>query len=175
MSYEQCPTTNEDVTIGLFGTCGNSNWREPFINQFKRDNTQWFNPNVKDWNPDNAVIEANHLVDDDIVLFPILGDELGTASLSETAFSVLRAMTERKSKFTVIFIEPADISLEEKFGTHAYKASRNARTIVMAHLDAIKHDHVYVAEQLSDMLPISILLHRACKQLKSARGYLNEK
>lgn len=174
MSFEQCTTTNKSVTIGLFGTCGESNWRQKFIDTYKEERIQWFNPNKKDWRATDAKNEARHLIDDDIVLFPILGSELGTASLSESSFSVLRAMTERKAKFTIIIVEPIDSSLEEKFGIDAYKGSKNARDIVLAHLKEVEHDHVYVVDKLNDMLSISLLLHEACDQIKRAKKIENK-
>jgi len=174
LSFEQCEKSEKgNTTIGLFGTCGKSTWRNEFIDLYKKKDIQWFNPNVRDWNSECSDIEANHLIEDDIILFPILDSELGIASLSEAPFSVLRAITERGSKFTVIMIEDIDPSVVDIFGEVAYKASKSARTIVKAHLKKISHKHIFVVDNLEDMLEISVSLEQACNHIKQAKSVEN--
>ncbi len=72
------------VTVGLFGTCGGSLWREPFEAKYNEQGIVFFNPQVDDWNPSMADIEAQHLAEDEIILFPITGETYGTGSLAES-------------------------------------------------------------------------------------------
>lgn len=173
-SFEQCSIDSPDLpTVGLFGTCGQSTWREQFINCYVKEGVKFFNPNKRDWNPDDAKEEALHLKMDEIVLFPILGTELGVASLAESSFSILEAVTNRQSKFTVILIEDADPVMEERFGKDAYKSSRNARQIVKSHLtNWSEHSHVFVVETLDQMLDVSLKLNSAAKMMMDAKKLL---
>lgn len=58
-------------TIGLFGTCGGSKWRDQFMVKYDNLKINYFNPQVDDWNATFADIEADHLVNDEIILFPV--------------------------------------------------------------------------------------------------------
>ena len=69
--------------IGLFGTCGNSLWRDQFISVYKEKGIEYFNPQKEDWCPEDADIEAQHLVQDEIVLFPVTDESYGCGSLAE--------------------------------------------------------------------------------------------
>src|SRR5271156_2620325 len=80
------------VTIGLFGTCAGSQWREPFKAAYEIEQITYFDPQVPNWTPECAVVEAEHLADDEIVLFPVTGESYGTGSLAETGFSILQAI-----------------------------------------------------------------------------------
>lgn len=169
MSYTQCTINDpESPTIGLFGTCGGSNWRESFINEFIEKDIQFFNPNKQDWNPEDAESEASHLISDDIVLFPITGETFGTASLAETAFSVLRCITEHKNKYAVIMIEDLNEELK-KTNPQAYKESRNAREIVKAHLFKIEDPNVFVVDNLEKMQKIAVALYSHVKNFNSIK------
>src|SRR4051812_34994148 len=93
------------LCVGLFGTCGNSNWRDPFIEAFSERGMEFFNPQKDDWKPEDAEIEAGHLADDAIILFPITGETYGTGSLAETGFSVLQAIRLDDRRDFVIMVE----------------------------------------------------------------------
>jgi hypothetical protein len=49
------------VTVGLFGTCGESRWRDQFVQKYKELGINFFNPQVNEWKTDNATEEARHL------------------------------------------------------------------------------------------------------------------
>jgi len=78
---------NDVITIGLFGTCGNSQWRVPFMKKYNERCIEFFNPVVPDWKPENAEIEAEHLILDEVVLFPVTNETLATGSLAEVCFT----------------------------------------------------------------------------------------
>ena len=64
--------------IGLFGTCGNSTWRQDtFIPRYlelgMKDGVDFFNPQVDDWDDVMAQNEADHLATDGIIIFPVTG------------------------------------------------------------------------------------------------------
>ncbi len=80
------------LTIGLFGTCGNSTWRDPFIKKYKELDIQYFNPMVDIWNEELAKVEAQHLAEDKIILLPIVNETYAFGSLSEAGFLILNAI-----------------------------------------------------------------------------------
>ena len=91
--------------VGLFGTCGGSRWRDPFMKRYGELGIQFFNPQVEDWKPEDAEAEADHLAEDAIILFPITGETYGTGSLAETGFSALQAIKLNRHRDFVVMIE----------------------------------------------------------------------
>lgn len=74
MFYTKSHTTYKEVAmlcIGLFGTCGTSKWRSTFIDHYNDEGINFFNPQVNDWKPEDAIKEAKHLAEDTVILFPV--------------------------------------------------------------------------------------------------------
>jgi hypothetical protein len=152
------------LCIGLFGTCGNSKWREPFIEHYTKLGINYYNPVVPDWKPECADIEAEHLANDAIILFPVTSETYGTGSLAETGFSLLRAIRLDERRHVVLMINPnLDDSLKEN--PLAYKESKRARALVIAHLKQQNFANAHVVNDLETMLEISIKLYEAEKIL----------
>lgn len=156
-------------TIGLFGTCGSSTWRQAFITRYEAEGLAYFNPQVEDWTPELAQIEAEHLNTDEIVLFPILAETSGLGSLAESGFSVMQAL-KNTGRFIVIFIDPAVGPMDPNVA----KESLRARALVRAHLQANPHPSVFVVETLEQMLEVSVLLARSVEWALKARRYVGE-
>ena len=55
---------------------------------------EYFNPMVDDWNPGMVPLEAEHLAEDEVILFPILGWSYAEGSLSEMGFGPLKAIRQ---------------------------------------------------------------------------------
>jgi len=143
------------MTIGLFGTCGNSTWRNEFIETYKFNDVEFFNPQVNDWSPELAEVEAEHLANDEIILFPVLAETSGLGSLGEVGFSILQAIKLDSTRNVIVMIDKTcDIEDEA-----VKKESIRARALVMAHLKKLKYPNVYLVENLSDMLDLSLKLH----------------
>lgn len=143
------------MTIGLFGTCGNSTWRKEFIETYKFNDVEFFNPQVDDWSPELAEVEAEHLANDEIILFPVLAETSGLGSLGEVGFSILQAIKLDSTRNVIVMIDKTcDIEDEA-----VKKESIRARALVMAHLKKLKYPNVYLVENLSDMLDLSLKLH----------------
>ena len=66
--------SNSIKAIGLFGTCGSSTWRAPFIEAFEAEGIEYFNPQVDDWTPELASVEARHLAGDAIITMVVTGE-----------------------------------------------------------------------------------------------------
>lgn len=144
--------------IGLFGTCGDSTWRSRFVETYKALGIRYFNPQVADWNPELADIEARHLKLDEIILFPVTEETYGTGSLAETGFSILQAITSPQRRYVIVLIAPEPAE-HLKADETAYKESVRARRLVRAHLDASPRENVFVVDTLGQMLALSIALH----------------
>lgn len=156
--------------IGLFGTCGGSKWRDIFIESYTKLGINFYNPQVEDWKPEDAEIEAEHLADDQIILFPITSETYATGSLSEIGFSVLNAikLNERRD-FIVMIDSKLDDSLQEN--ETSYKESIRARAIVKQHLKKLALANLYIVESLDDMLEVSLVLHKSNKVRAKVEQY----
>lgn len=144
--------------VGLFGTCGRSEWRKIFMEKYQKEAIEFFNPQVENWSEELAVVEAEHLAEDKIVLFPITNEEYSLGSLSEVGFSVLNAIKLDNRRDFIIMIEQnllLDLN-DEKLR----KESLRARALVKQHLLKMQLDNLYVVDNFDDMLDASILLYQ---------------
>ena len=161
------------LCIGLFGTCGGSRWREThFIPKFDELGIKWYNPQVDDWDSTLAEIEAKHLAEDAIILFPITNETYGFGSLAETGFSMLNAIKLDDRREFVIFIaqdiattDPQGDLLDDRFNEHGApnpasraKDSLRTRALVKQHLIKLQLPNVYVVDNLEEMLEVSVAL-----------------
>jgi hypothetical protein len=163
----------DEITIGLFGTCGNSQWRVPFIEHFQKEKIEYFNPVVPDWNPSCAEIEAEHLVEDEIILFPVTDETYGGGSLAEVGFSITQALKSNSERFVVIYVAPKVSDKLREENAALAKESDRARALCLAHLRKQKHKYpnVYIVENLADMLKATKHLYDAMLSMKKARSF----
>ncbi len=159
------------LCVGLFGTCGGSNWRDKFIESFEQSGVDYFNPQVADWKPEDAEIEAGHLASDEIILFPITGETYGTGSLAETGFSLLNAIKlEDRRDFVIMIEKTLDPKLIEDNPLAAKESSR-ARALVKEHLKKLSFSNLYVVDTLDEMLAVTQVLWIARKTLAPLKQY----
>lgn len=130
------------------------------MEEYTRLNIEFYNPQVKNWNPALAEIEAEHLANDPVILFPITGETYATGSLSEVGFSILNAIKLENRRDFVIMIEK---ELEPKLMKNALAAqeSLRSRALVIQHLKKLRLSNLYLVNTLEEMLEISIELYRA--------------
>lgn len=145
------------VTIGLFGTCGGSRWREVFIERYNKEGISFFNPQVDDWKPEDAVEEARHLAEDQIILFPVTDETYAGGSLAETGFSILQAVRlDDRREFVIMISRNLVDTLDDQI---ARKESLRARALVNEHLRKLRLPNVYLVDSLEEMLEVSLRLH----------------
>ncbi len=111
--------------VGLFGTCGNSKWRNWVIRQLHQERIGYFNPVVPDWKPEFAAIEAEHLITDRVLLFVVTGDTESFGSLAEMGWA---ALTTQRTGQTVVFV------IQPMPGDHRSAANRT-RILVKKHAE----------------------------------------
>lgn len=161
--------------IGLFGTCGSSTWRNEFMKKFVERGIEFFNPQVPDWKPEFAEVEAEHLASDQIILFPVTDETYATGSLAESGFSILNAIKLDDRRDFVIMISP-DLkqSLKDENPTAA-KESLRARALVKQHLKKCNFSNLYVVENLEQMLEVSITLWESHQVRNKVREFSIQK
>jgi len=149
------------MTIGLFGTCGNSIWRKAFMEVYDSKEIAYFNPVKDDWKPEDAKIEAEHLANDEIILFPVTDETLGLGSLGEVGFSILQAIKLDSNRDIVVMITD-DLSDEakEQFDQSMVRESIKMRALIKAHLNKLNYPNVYLVDSLGDMLSVSLELNK---------------
>lgn len=155
----------KQVCIGLFGTCGGSKWRDAFMAAYEERGINFFNPQVDNWTPECADIEADHLVNDDVILFPVTNETFGTGSLSETGFSIMQALKSNTNRSVVIMIDPLVNEALQISDPVMAKDNSRARALVRAHLKKVQHPGVYIVEDLDTMLNVSIELYEIHSRL----------
>ena len=156
------------MAIGLFGTCGGSKWRDRFIAAYEAMNIPYFNPYVPDWNPELAKVEAWHLANDSLILFPVTSETYAVGSLAEIGFSILSTINTNSHRFVIVFIDPnLDEALLESKGEA--KNSKNARQLVLAHLKEQNNPNVFLVESLDDMLKLSVILFSTLTIINSVK------
>lgn len=157
------------LAIGLFGTCGKSKWRQPFMEKYQELGIDFFNPQVDNWQPEMAVEEAKHLAEDAVVLFPVTGETYASGSLAEVGFSILNAIKLDDRRDFVIMIEmKLDESLDNEV---ARKESLRSRALVVQHLKKLRLPNVYIVDTLEEMLAISLQLHEAARIREPLRAF----
>jgi hypothetical protein len=144
----------------MFGTCGTkeqSPWREEFKRTYTEEGMLFFDPQKDNWQLEDADIEAEHLADDHIILFPITSMTYGLGSLSEVGFSILQAIRlDDRRDFVVLIDSFLDESLTDK---KMIQESLRGRALVKKHLERLRLDNVYVVNTLKEMLELSIKLY----------------
>lgn len=149
------------LCIGLFGTCGSTTWRQDlFIPEYEKRNICYYNPQVEDWRPEDAEIEAEHLANDQIILFPITNETYGLGSLSEVGFSILNAIKLDDRRDFVVLIDPVvNTSIDFDWDEKLVKESIKMRALVKQHLIKLNYSNVYYVQALDEMLELSIVLY----------------
>lgn len=160
------PAFEDQPVVGLFGTCGDSTFRqEIFIPAYNELGIDYFNPQVDDWKPELAEIEADHLAHDVVQCWPVLGSTYGTGSLAEQGYAIASSLRAPSPlpKFVIAMIEMelSDTLTDEV----ARKESLRARNLAVSHLTLNASPNVYVVDSLDEMLDVSITLHRVAKGL----------
>lgn len=159
-------------TIGLFGTCDGSTWRNEFIAEYNLRNIDFFNPDAgANWHPGMIEDENRNLREDNIILFPVLGESLGLGSLGEIGFSILNVLhniQNGNNQYLVVLID--DVCTDERKPESERKLSDKTRKLVKSKLLEVNHPNVFVVSTINDMLELSLMLYKTANTL-DALGY----
>jgi len=148
-------------TIGLFGTCGNSTWRNQFIECYTEKGIPFFNPQLPPgtWTPGCMKEENDHLMTDGIILFPVTNETTGQGSLAEIGFSISAALKRNPERYFIFMID--DACLDPDASAAACADSVRSRKLVKSKLVEVakENDGVFIANTLADMLVLSTKLY----------------
>jgi hypothetical protein len=104
------PNPNLKNVVGLFGTCGDSQWRTPVIAKLEAAGIAFFNPQLAPgtWTEACAAIEAEHLATDKVILLVISKETEALGSMAETGFAALSAHKNGQNFILVVEDFPGD-------------------------------------------------------------------
>lgn len=143
-NLRQCEPHKELLpVVGLFGTCGNSTWREPVMQKLASRGIEFFNPVKPNWTAADGEIEARHANSDKVVLMVITDETEAAGSLAETGW--IENAAERNGQKAIFVIQDYRAPNEEVNPKH--QANR-ARTLVRKHAKeagVIIYDHIELA------------------------------
>lgn len=160
----------DNLTIGLFGTCGTTTWRKSFIDAYAERGIRYFNPQVDTWTPECAEGEAWHLANDRIIVFPVTDETFGFGSLAETGFSLHQALSRVEHTFVLTYVSPDVCERLKEENPLMAKESYKARALALAHLKNVQHPNVFQVQSLHEMRDKSIALYKIAQDLQALRG-----
>lgn len=140
-----------EITVGLFGTCDNIMWRDEFIIKFTGLGINYFNPMTDNWHDGMIAEENKHLLNDDIILFPVLKESLGIGSLGEIGFSVLNAIRSNPKRIVIVYIDMGCEPLKPYDGK-SIQQSINARALIRSKLVANQAENIIVVDSLKELM-----------------------
>jgi len=158
----------KDITIGLFGTCGTSKWRDPFIKKYNELGINYFNPQVENWDGELAQHEAVHLSEDQIILLPVTGETYGSGSLTEIGFSILQTIKPEDTRYFIVLTEE---NLSKDLNDEiARNESIRSRRLVKEHLSKLNLKNVLIVKSLDEMLDTSLKVYELLCEYESLRN-----
>lgn len=88
--------------VGLFGTCGDSKWRDKVIPLLQAAGIEFYNPVVENWTEECMKIEADHAANDQVIMFVITGETTAIASMAESGWLALQAKLRGQNFIAVL-------------------------------------------------------------------------
>ncbi len=151
-----------NITIGLFGTCGNSTWRNSFIEEYNKLSINYFNPQLPagTWTPEFADEENRQLKTNEIVLFPITDETTAHGSLSEIGFSISDTLRNLKERYLIVFIDPECNDNDATENERKTSVRDRKLTLSKCELEQTINSKVFVVNSLEEMLSLSIKLSK---------------
>lgn len=160
------------VTVGLFGTCGGSTWRNDFMTTYGEHGVEYFNPDAGDnWHPGMIEDENRHLREDEVILFPVLAETQGVGSLGEIGFSiqnVIRNINNGSNQFLIIMID--DECTDPNATPAEIKTSNRTRKLVKSKAQEVTHPNILVVNTLQEMMDASLDFIEIAAHVNNVRG-----
>lgn len=146
-----------DITIGLFGACGTTTWRNDILAEFKKlgDGFNYYNPQLPPgvrWTPSASVEEAKHLASDDVVIFSVTNETYGLRSLAEVGIIISQVIMAQKPRFAIIYVAPEVTTQLMVDDPRMAIESNKTRALLLSHLRQLKHDRVIVITSITDLI-----------------------
>ena len=130
--------------IGLFGTCGKTTWRKDIaIPIIEKAGKKYFNPQRDDWSEEHIPLEYNHLMHDKVIIHVITYETGGFGSLAETGWIAMGALLRGQK---------IGFYIEDGLKNLLHPTERRARNLIKDHIKNLKHKHVYLANNIPDLI-----------------------
>jgi len=156
----------QQPVVGLFGTCGNSTWRqELFIPAYEELGIPYFNPQMPEWNPELIKVETDHAAYDTVQCWPVLGSTYGCGSLAEQGYSIASSLRARSPlpKYVIAMIEP-DLN-DDLTDPETRSESLRARKLGIGHMALSESPSFAIVGSLEEMLDVSITAYKAMREI----------
>lgn len=114
----------EKPTVGLFGTCNDSLWREYFLILLDKNKFDWFNPVVEDWNEEAQINEEFHKSNDEVIVFVITPKMKGVYSIAEVVDLSYRKRENQNLFFCFLTHEKDSLGTTQLFDESQIKSLR---------------------------------------------------
>lgn len=114
----------EKPTVGLFGTCNDSLWREYFLILLDKNKFDWFNPVVEDWNEEAQINEEFHKSNDEVIVFVITPKMKGVYSIAEVVDLSYRKRENQNLFFCFLTHEKDSLGATQLFDESQIKSLR---------------------------------------------------
>jgi hypothetical protein len=146
------------ATVGLFGTCGHSIWRQPLVDHLTSHNIDFYNPQLPAgaWIPDRSeeYVQAEnfHLKNDHVIIFCVTDETTAQGSLAEIGFSIVDTIRHLNGRFLIVYID--DVCRDVDASAREIETSDRARKLVKSKVEeeARCNAHVILKDNLSDVL-----------------------
>lgn len=114
----------EKPTVGLFGTCNDSLWRDYFLILLDKNKFDWFNPVVEDWNEKAQINEEFHKSNDEVIVFVITPKMKGVYSIAEVVDLSYRKRESQNLFFCFLTHEKDSLGITQLFDESQIKSLR---------------------------------------------------
>ncbi len=144
------PAIKTNKCVSLFGTAGESSWREPFVRKLSRRKIPHFNPVKNNWSLEHLQTDQiNHKLNDKVIIQVITGETEGFGSLAESGLLALSAFVRGQAYGLFIEDHPSE----------PHSDTNRTRTLVRAHINKLNEQFpglIYLAKSKEELLDWSI-------------------
>ncbi len=172
---------HKEIKVGLFGTCDNIPWRQPFIKIYEEMGILYYNPVLENWSellemsrkglcPNPTEEENYYLNNAEIILFPVLKDSLGSGSLAEIGFSVqrvIRNIMNGKQQFLISLIDD-ECTDQRKTEAERHDSVKNRALVKSKLIENISYPVITMVDTLDEMKKLSIITYALLKETPSS-------
>ena len=140
---------DRNLVVGLFGTCSNSLWRNPFKDAFENNKIPYFDPVRPNWIPEYAAEENNNLEQNGLVVFVITDETVSFGSLAEIGVAIAH---RSRNMFQAMVVYIDDQCNDPHVTAEERKRSVNTRALVKSKLREWMIPRVYLVSTIDDAL-----------------------
>lgn len=131
-----------EKTVGLFGTCGNSSWRNLAIEYLEEDGVDYFNPVVENYDDAAQQNEVYHFKNDAVIMLVITEETSGIISMAESGWMALATLLSERQRFFILVAK-------EMPDTEENRQINKCRRLIEKYCKALDSDRVFCYPSIS--------------------------